>query len=51
VWLILAVPTFILWFPLFGITMARESWSFLNILAAVGFLLAWKKFDFAEKPK
>ena len=51
VWLILAVPTFILWFPLFGITMARESWAFLNILAAVGFLLAWKKFDFAEKPK
>ena len=50
VWLILAVPTFILWFPLFGITMARESWAFLNILAAVGFLLAWKKFDFSEKP-
>ena len=50
-WLVLAIPTFILWFPLFGITMARESWSFLNILAAVGFLLAWKKFDFAEKPK
>jgi hypothetical protein len=50
VWLILAVPAFILWFPLFGITMARESWAFLNILAAVGFLLAWKKFDFSEKP-
>lgn len=48
-WLVLAIPTFILWFPLFGITMARESWSFLNILAAVGFLIAWKKFDFAQQ--
>lgn len=48
-WLFLAIPTFILWFPLFGITMPRESWAFLNILAAVGFLIAWKKFDFAQK--
>ena len=49
-WLVLAIPTFILWFPLFGITMARESWAFLNILAAVGFLMAWKKFEFSDKP-
>lgn len=47
VWLVLAVPAFVLWFPLFGVTMDRGSWSVLNILAAIGFILAWKKFDFS----
>jgi hypothetical protein len=50
VWLVLAVPVFVLWFPLFGVTMDRGSWAVLNVLAAIGFILAWKKFDFAEKP-
>lgn len=50
VWLVLAVPAFVLWFPLFGVTMDRESWAVLNVLAAIGFILAWKKFDFEEKP-
>jgi hypothetical protein len=49
VWLVVAVPAFLLWFPLFGVTMGRESWAILNVLAALGFLLAWLKFDFSEK--
>lgn len=48
-WLVLAVPAFVLWFPLFGFTMARDSWVVLNVLAAIGFLYAWKKFDFSER--
>jgi hypothetical protein len=49
IWLSLAIPAFVLWFPLFGITLARESWAVLNLLAAVGFLLAWNKFEFSSK--
>ena len=49
-WLILALPTFALWFPLFGVTLERESWAVLNVIAGIGFLLAWKKFDFTEGP-
>jgi hypothetical protein len=49
VWLLLAVPAFIFWFPLFGFTMAREAWAVLNVLAAIGFFYAWKNFDFSER--
>jgi hypothetical protein len=49
VWLLFAVPAFVLWFPIFGFTMARESWVVLNVLAAIGFLYAWKNFDFSER--
>lgn len=48
-WLAIAIPAFALWFPLFGVTMERESWAVLNVLAAAGFLFAWQKFDFSEK--
>jgi hypothetical protein len=43
------VPAFVLWFPLFGVTMDRTSWAVLNVIAAIGFLYAWKKFDFSER--
>ena len=49
VWLLFAVPAFVLWFPIFGFTMSRESWAVLNVLAAIGFLYAWKNFDFSER--
>jgi hypothetical protein len=49
VWLLLAVPAFVLWFPLFGVTMDRTSWAVLNVIAAIGFLYAWKNFDFSER--
>jgi hypothetical protein len=49
-WLIFAIPVFSLWFPLFGVTMGRESWAVLNVLAGIGFLLAWQKFDFSVRP-
>lgn len=48
IWLVVAAPAFVLWFPMFGVTMAREAWLPLNILAAAGFFLAWKKFDFTR---
>ena len=48
-WLVVAAPAFALWFPIFGVTMARESWAVLNVFAALGFLLAWRKFDFSER--
>jgi hypothetical protein len=46
VWLVLAVPAFLLWFPLFGVSMDKGSWAPWNLLAAAGFLLAWAKFSF-----
>ena len=49
VWLVLAVPAFVLWFPLFGVTMDRGSWAVLNLLAGIGFLVAWRKFEFSER--
>jgi len=49
VWLVLAVPAFVLWFPLFGVTMDRGSWAVLNLLAGIGFLAAWRKFEFSER--
>jgi len=43
-WLLLAVPSFFLWFLLIGVEMDKDSWAILNLAAGVGFIAASKFF-------
>tara|TARA_B110000503_G_scaffold136724_1_gene219633 strand:- start:221 stop:523 length:303 start_codon:yes stop_codon:yes gene_type:complete len=40
VWYLLAIPAFVLWFPLFGIEMDKSVWIIFNVLAGIGFIAA-----------
>lgn len=43
-WLILALPSFILWFPPFGVELEKSTWMVLDLIAGIGFVVASKSF-------
>jgi hypothetical protein len=43
-WLILALPSFILWFPPFGVELEKSTWMVLDLIAGIAFVVASRSF-------
>lgn len=43
-WLILALPSFLVWFPPFGLELEKSTWMVLDLIAGIGFVVASRSF-------
>lgn len=39
-WMVVAVPSFLLWFPIFGVELQKSDWVYLDLVFGIFYLVA-----------
>lgn len=48
-WLLIAIPSFLLWFPMFGVQLEKSEWVYLDLMFGVLYLVAGFALKITER--